>query len=207
MGELIRLVSKLRGVGGDVFMEKDVMRSIKTAESAPCGLRTYRRRRREYDGAQCAEGIGRGPGCHILDCSGRRRAQSIRGSAHVAKGLHGRRNVVPGRPSQHALTQYSMQAGRAGRAACCLILNAVRYAMGRVAKLKNDVRSSVYYERMFCIIVSINASYSNGPFPCQNASIYIDPRQLPCAGPACGMIRCRGIYLRSASQSDLVQGL
>ena len=37
MGELIRLVSKLRGVGGDVITEDDVMRSIKTLKPLNAG--------------------------------------------------------------------------------------------------------------------------------------------------------------------------
>ncbi|TFK85247.1 winged helix DNA-binding domain-containing protein [Polyporus arcularius HHB13444] len=37
MGELIRLVSKLRGVGGDVITEDDVMRSIKTLKPLSAG--------------------------------------------------------------------------------------------------------------------------------------------------------------------------
>ncbi|KAJ8488980.1 hypothetical protein ONZ51_g3219 [Trametes cubensis] len=37
MGELIRLVSKLRGVGGDVITEDDVMRSIKTLQPLNAG--------------------------------------------------------------------------------------------------------------------------------------------------------------------------
>ncbi len=37
MGELIRLVSKLRGVGGDVITEDDVLRSIKTLKPLGAG--------------------------------------------------------------------------------------------------------------------------------------------------------------------------
>ena len=59
MGELVRMVSKLRGVESGVITEEDVVQSIKTLQPLGAGYEVIDvARRREEDGAECGERTG-----------------------------------------------------------------------------------------------------------------------------------------------------